>query len=337
MDREHKILLIRLGGLGDVVFMLPAVHLVRTAFPTAQISFLVAKAYAPLLSGFREVDAVIPLDRAAYRSLRPWAIVAETYKLLCALRRRRFALAVDFQGFGETAWLTRWSGAPQRWGSVYRPRRGWAYTHTVRRDNRLHPAEGHLEVLRQAGGLEHGSSYNAFHLPEAARHQAWSYYRAAGLDPQQPTVFIQPLTGAPQKNWPLEHYLELAQRWRADGLQVLFGGGPGEQRALEPARQAGFVVAAGAPLLLSAGLAALATIVLGGDTGLVHLAAAAGKRVVILMRSIGPGAAHPYGHKEWAVAPVPGAPFSTLSPSVVDEACRKALAEQVPVAHIAPR
>ena len=88
------------------------------------------------------------------------------------------------------------------------------------------------------------------------------------LDAARPTLFIQPFTSSPQKNWPLENYLALARHWRSRGLQIIFGGGPADRAALEPARAEGFCISAGPPLLVSAGLAKLSSFMLGGDSGL---------------------------------------------------------------------
>jgi len=151
MDPTGKILLIRLKSLGDIVLTLPAVHELRTAFPTGQFTFLVSKELAPVLEGFGEVDAVLPLDRSSFRGFKPKAALSEGLSLLRALRGNRFSLAVDFQGYGETAWLTWWSGAPQRWGIVNRPARKWAYTRRVPRDASLHPAKCNLALVKPAG------------------------------------------------------------------------------------------------------------------------------------------------------------------------------------------
>src|SRR6266516_7004777 len=97
---NQRILLVRLGGFGHVVFTLPAVHLVRTTYPKARISFLVYKEFASLLEGFPGVDIVLTLDRARYRGLNPIAICGETFSLLRHMVRGRFKLVVDFQGFG---------------------------------------------------------------------------------------------------------------------------------------------------------------------------------------------------------------------------------------------
>src|SRR5207253_1464325 len=106
---------------------------------------------ARLVEGFGSVDEVIDLDRAAYRRANLPDLIRQLFHLVRRLRRGRFALAVDFQGYGETAWLTRLTGAPHRWGNVYRWIRGWAYTRRVPRNHNVHPAEGNRLLLGQCG------------------------------------------------------------------------------------------------------------------------------------------------------------------------------------------
>jgi len=327
MRAEGRILLTRLGGLGDLIFTMPAVHAVRAAFPSSQITFLVDKKFAPIVKGFGAVETTLCLDRAGYKRLNPTVWVGGTLRLLSELKRSRFSLAVDFHGFGETAWLTWWTGAPQRWGKVYQPARGWAYTRPVRYNSSLHPIDYNLDLLRRAGGLARVSPTNCFTVPENVMAEARRYFQEHNLDLNRPTLFIQPFTSSLWKNWPLERYLDLARRGRASGFQILFGGGPADHAALRVARQDEFAVAAGIPLLVSAGLAQLSTLVVGGDTGLLHLAVAMGKRVVMLMSSLHAGACCPYGHPEWAVAPSAGSPVSSIPVDSVWNTCLSALAE----------
>ncbi len=326
MGTDHNILLIRLKSIGDIVFTLPAVHQVRQAFPEAKISFLVSKEYAPLLQGFRDVDAVIALDRARFKRPNPGVIIAQVFSLLRRLRQSKFSLAVDLQGYGETALLTWWSGAPQRWGTVYRAGRQWAYTRSANRDPSSHPAEDFLSLLR-ACGLPPAPICNQFTLPNGSIEEARRLLSAWGLDPAIPTLFIQPFTSSFHKDWPLERYLATAGLWQRRGLQVLFGGGPAEQNALEPVREAGFPVSAGASLLVTAGLVKLSTLVLGGNTGLLHLAVAMVKRVVMILDSTGPGSAHPFQHREWTVTPASSQPVAAITADAVNEACSRAFAE----------
>jgi ADP-heptose:LPS heptosyltransferase len=148
MDARENILLIRLKSIGDILFTLPAVHAVRENFPNAKIHFLVSKEHAPILRGFADVDETITLDRACFKSGNPQRILTETFSILRRLRGGKFSLAVDFQGYGETAWLAWLSGAPQHWGNVYHRTRSWTYTRGVRRNDEIQIADWNLSLLR---------------------------------------------------------------------------------------------------------------------------------------------------------------------------------------------
>ena len=86
-------------------------------------------------------------------------------------------------------------------------------------------------------------------------------------------------------------------------------------------RQAGIPVSAGVSLLVSAGLMKHSTLIIGGYTGLLHLAVAMDKRVVMLNF---PGNAHPFQHPDWAVTQTNGQPLDTITPDAVNEACNRA-------------
>lgn len=300
--RPPRVLLVKFKCIGDLIFTLPAVWRIRECFPDAKISFLVSRENAALLQGFPPVDEVIEIDRQLYRQGNPLKILEATAKLVWRLRRANYSLAVDLQGYVETAVLTWCSGAPHRWGCVYNKGRRWAYTRAANRDYGMHPIDWNLSLLQQCG-LEAQTIRNEFILPESSLASAREFFAANKLSPDRRTLFIQPFTSSEGKNWPLERFVATAKHWRARGFQVLFGGGPGEDAALAPARSAGFAVSAGAPLLLSAGLMKLSTLVLGGDTGMPHLAVALGKRVLVIMHSTLPGSCVPHQHPEWAITP----------------------------------
>jgi len=337
MDQNGNILLIRLRSIGDILFTGPAIHLMREAFPDAKITFLVSKEHAPLLAGFRDVNEVMPLDRALYRRGNPKSIVMETLSLLRRLRRGKFALAVDFQGYGETALLTWWTRAPERWGAVYQAARGWAYTRGVKRNDLIHPAEWNLSLLYQCG-LRPGKVVNEFTLPASALQEAHQFFAAHQLSFGYPVLFIQPFTSTPKKNWPLENFLALAAHWRSRGVQVVFGGGPADHVTLEPVRQLGFVTSTGVPLLTSAGIAHLSTVVVGGVTGLLHLAVAMQKRVIMLVGYPAQEPGFPYQHRDWVVVPPTGGNVSEIQTDAVIEACAEAFTELgVPGTPLEPR
>jgi ADP-heptose:LPS heptosyltransferase len=297
----ENILLIRLKSIGDVVLTLPAVHVVRENFPAAKITYLTSQENVDLLRGFNEVDETIGLDREQLRSGHPLKVVGEFARLLLRLRSGKFSLVLDFQGYGETAWLSRLTGAPRRGSSFHHSRRQWAYTLPPASGETLHGAQAHVELLRRAN-LRVGRIRNEFKLPTDALDAARAFFREHDLNPEKPTLFIQPLTSGAHKNWPLENYLTVARYWRQRGVQIIFGGGPADRTPLQPAAAEQFCLAAGVPLLVTGGLVQLSTLVLGGDTGVLHLAVAQGKRVVMLMHQAAAGSPIPFQHPEWVIA-----------------------------------
>jgi ADP-heptose:LPS heptosyltransferase len=301
VNPRNNILIIRFKAIGDVVLTLPVVRAVRENFPDAHITFFTVRENAPLLQGFRDVDEVIELDRDALKN--PLRAAPEFFRLLYRLRAGKFSIVIDLQGYGETAWLTRLTGARERWGTVYGRGRKWAYTRGLERNENLHPADWNLFLLRECG-LKIGEIKNQFCLPDDALAAAKKIFAENKLDFTKPTLFIQPFTSSPHKNWRLENYLAVARHRRARGVQIIFGGGPDDLAALEPARAENFPVLAGVPLLVTGGLMQLSTLVLGGDTGMLHLAIALGKRALMLVHNLSPGSPILFQHREWVmVAP----------------------------------
>ena len=321
--------MIRFKSIGDVLFTLPAIHVIRENFPNAKITFLTSKENVPLAAGFRELNEVRGIDRSVFHRGNPVAIFRESISLWRWLRQRKFSLTVDFQGYGETALIAWLSRSPERWGSVYRAGRAWAYTRAIKRENKVHPADWNLSLLRQCeltGGLIH----NEFVVPDTALDEARRFFATHGQDPAKPSLFIQPFTSTPSKCWPLENFLVLARHFKERGVQIFFGGGPADLAALAPAREAGFPVSAGVSLLVTAGLMKLSTLIVGGDTGLLHMAVAMNKRVIMLMSSSVHTRCHPFQHADWVITPPPAEAISGITTGVVINACSRALAESRP-------
>jgi ADP-heptose:LPS heptosyltransferase len=317
------ILVTRFKSIGDILFTLPAIHALRDNFPNSRITFLTLKENAPLVEGFRDVTEIVTLDRAAYRRGNIALLACEIFSVLRLMRTRKFSLAIDFQAFGETALLTWLTRAPCRWGPMHQRHRRWAYTGGIDQVRSSHSAGWNLSLL-QHGGLTINPVRNEFILPAAAHREARKLFTQFNLNADRPVLFIQPFTSALCRNWPLENYLALGNHWRTRGVQVLFGGGPSERARLEPAERAGFPVAANAPLLVSAGLMKLSTLIVGGDTGLLHLAVAMNKRVVLLaIRS----KHHPFQHPDWNITPADGSEMADIKVPAVIDACARAFAE----------
>jgi len=193
------------------------------------------------------------------------------------LRRRRFSLVVDFQGYGETALLTWLTGAPERWGQrVSRPARLGLYKRPDPR--RPHPPRRwNLSLLGQCG-LKSSPVRNVFHLHSENVKSALCCFTEQHLDPAN-----NPLPPALHQFTPQE----LAAGKLSGAGSTLEGTRPanhlrgrsGRPVGVGTVRDSGHVVSSRSAMLTTAGLMKLSTLVVGGDTGALHLAVAMGKRV----------------------------------------------------------
>jgi len=111
-----KILAIRLARLGDVILLFPALGLLKTAFPDAQLTFLTGHRCAALAELCPHIDEVIAVNRVRMRDGSVVKAVREMIALVRDIRGRRFDLVVDFHSFRETNLLAWFSGASSRSG-----------------------------------------------------------------------------------------------------------------------------------------------------------------------------------------------------------------------------
>src|SRR5579864_6454230 len=127
----QRLLIVRLGSMGDIIHTLPAATALRRAFPDATLGWIVEECWAELLctlpeprSGPRSprrplVDRVHTVNTKAWRrsllSTQTWEQIAAG---LSELRAQRYEIAVDFQGAFRSAVLARWSGAPVIYGAA---------------------------------------------------------------------------------------------------------------------------------------------------------------------------------------------------------------------------
>src|SRR5262245_15179364 len=125
--RPRRVALIKPSALGDIVHALPVLTALRKRFPEAHLTWVVNRAYEPLLAGHPHLDATLAFDRAALRH-GLWSL-GGLVEFACTLRRQQFDLAIDLQGLfrsGLMAWLTR---APRRVGpAAAREGATWFYT-----------------------------------------------------------------------------------------------------------------------------------------------------------------------------------------------------------------
>ena len=312
MLESQRILIIRQGGIGDILFTLPVTYMLKDTFPNCRLTFLTKKAFVPLLEGFPAIDDIIAIDSDAFNSRSFKKICQNTISLFRKIRRERYHLVVDLHGIEKTALITGLTGAEKRWGIIRKKFSRKFYTVSQSIPEDLHRIDLNL-LLLEKGGLQKLPIKNSFILPAANFQKAQALWNEWGLSQTQPTLFIQPFTNFQRKNWPLEHYYAVAEFCKTHNIQVVFGGGPADRENLHQVAL-DFPVAAGrADFLTTAGLMKLSTLVLGGDTGMLHLAVALGKKVLMLMDGTESRKFYPYQHPEWALIPENSFRISDLS------------------------
>ena len=281
-----NILVVRLGSLGDLVHTLPAVAGLRVAHPDARIDWLVERPHreflglVPILS-----DIVVLEDRTA----RAWLAARG------ALRARGYDVALDFQGLLKSAALARLSGAARVVGfdaAALRERMASPfYTEQVEVGEGRHVIE---KNLRLASVLGAATDVLAFPLREVDSAVA-SSLAAAGL-----SRFALLNCGAawPNKRWPPDRFGRVAA-WLHEtrGLKSVVLWGPGEQDIADAVVATSDGAAVAAPQTSLADLVALsrrAALMVSGDTGPTHLAAAVGTPVVALFGPTNPARNGPW-------------------------------------------
>ena len=266
-----SLLVIRLSALGDVIHTLPAVMSLRDSY---DVSWVVEEPYADLVETVAGVRA-IPVR------LKRWSPAA----ILGAGRSvRGFEVAIDFQGLMKSALLARASGATQRYGFhrhlVREKPAALFYNHRIRVDRTKHVVDWNNEL--------------AAALP---RHPAtpqpnWNDFATDAQDRMTPfknRIVLLPGAGRLEKLWPLERFRDIAKRYGARAVVVW---GPGE---LDLAHAIGGSMAPATNLRELAFVLKHASVVVGGDTGPLHLAEALGTRVVGLYGPTDPRRNGPYG------------------------------------------
>jgi lipopolysaccharide heptosyltransferase I len=295
-ESKPRFLVIRLSSIGDIVHALPAVAALGDAFPGAEIHWLVEKRHADLLKGNPYVHRVIKLDTLGWRHelLSPWTI-EQIAGAGMALREERFDATVDFQGLVKSAFLASISKSSQRIGfSEYwlrEPLAGIFYTDRVSPHGRRHVIEMNLSLVEHLGVPLVPSSEWKFPLPQSDADDSYVQDQLTALGARE-FIVLNPGGGWKSKCWAPEYYAELIQRLEKEIPEfMLLTGSPDEEALINDLlRRAGSSRAAYFPSTISQLIALVrrARLFVGGDTGPLHLAEAAGVPVVAIFSAAEP-------------------------------------------------
>ena len=284
-----RILIVKLGSIGDVVHTLPSLAAIRKALPGAEISWVVERGASEILRDNPFLDRLIVVDTKA---LRRGLVSGETLRAprqqLRQLRASAFDLALDFQGLLKSASIARLSGARRIFGfsreGLREPPSRLLLSRTVKVPKKIHVIRKGLELVKGALGIPVPMEAREFTFPIALNpaHQQEAMEAAAGCGGNY--AILNPAGGWPTKLWSAERFGALADElWQQHGLHSLVTHGPGEAAIAQTVLDACSSRRANAVSLSLKGFYALAKgarVYVGGDTGPTHLALAARAPVV---------------------------------------------------------
>jgi lipopolysaccharide heptosyltransferase I len=340
-----NILIIKLSSLGDIVQALPVLKVLREKYPGARIDWLVNEGMADILVENPFLHTVHRWDRESWRKPRRFLTACRNAaRVVRNLRRARYDLVVDLQGLFRSGLLAFLSGARRTVGFANaREMASMFYGEKLRL-----PTEGMHSVERYVfavAGDVCGEKEFSIGLSGDARREAAFLLDRMGYDSESPLVVLVPGGRWQTKRWPPEHFAALAEALaEREGVQVGFVGSPRDtiliQRieALSRCRTMDF--SAKTTLRQLACLLKEAELVVGNDSGPMHMAAAVGTPVVGLYGPTSPERTGPYGKKHTVLtSDLPCSPcfrrdcklsaacMESISVDSVLEACKRYLDE----------
>jgi heptosyltransferase-1 len=303
--KQLRVLVVRLGAMGDILHALPAVTALRQAHPEWFLGWAVEPQWQGLLCAGdceeRGTDTPRPemqlVNRIHIVPAKQWArtpLRAETLRAIWELRRElraaQYDICIDLQGAVRSAIIGRWARAARLIGED-RPREPaarWFFGERVPTRG-VHVIEQAIEVVNQVAG--EALPFVPACLPTEERAE-----RAAG-GLAQPFVLLNPGAGWGAKRWPIDRYAAVARALHAAGFAIVVNAGPGEESLAEELRGiAGDFVSPVQPSLTELiAITRRAALVIAGDTGPLHLASALGRPVVAIFGPTDPARNGPFG------------------------------------------
>jgi ADP-heptose:LPS heptosyltransferase len=291
----RKVLVIKLSALGDFVLALAAMKKIREVHRRAHITLLTTQPFV-------ELGKICPYFNAVESGGRPEGL-NEWLELRSRIKQANYDRVYDLQTSSRSSLIFQaLQPFPPEWSGIAM---GCALPHKNPRRNRMHTLERQADQLKYAGIWPDAPTEPGTAPPPDlswVMKKAGEYRPVSGGIKPRPYVLFVPGGSAHRldKRWPAEHYGELGKILHDQGFDVVIIGGPQEsalartiQRYVGAARD----LTGRTDFARVAILGAKAALVVGNDTGPLHLAAAAGAPTIVLFSSASdPALSAPRGH-----------------------------------------
>lgn len=291
-----RVLVIRPGGLGDMILLQPMLRALHEHYPQAGIDLICEKRNEEILALSQVPVKVLTYD-------------AHPFRLLRRLWAGGYDVVVDSEQFHYfSAVMAALSRAPIRIGYKINPGRNPIYTHLITYDMERYEADEFMKLLGPFGISSPAVVAGCLAPPEINLPDVFKPFSDAGQEGSRRLVLIHVGTSVRYKMWSLENFVRLVQGLGLHQGHIigLVGGGADAGMAAQVAQQSGMkdriiVMAGQLSLSQTAKVLARTGLFVGGDSGLAHLAAAFNVPAVVMF---GPSDAQKWCRESASVAVV---------------------------------
>ncbi len=310
----HKVLIIKLCCIGDVLFTTPLVRALKDWQPRLELTYMVSSWCRPLAEAMPEVAQVLEFN--AYERHSWWQKLKLSWAMVSTIRKQGFDLAIVLHRTSLAGLLPALAGVPVRIGFDWQGQ-GFSHTHPVKFDPKMHEIDRHLACL-QPLGIASRDKQPRLGPDEPARQAACALLQPAGsMATSGPMIVlfpgggINPGTVMTSKRWTLEGYRTLGTllQERYGARLVLVGNGDDRSlndQLLKAAPWAKNVLRleGQTTLMTLAAVLQQCDLFIGGDSGPLHLADAVGCSTVSLFGPTDPNLLAPRGARHRVVRKV---------------------------------
>jgi len=300
-----RILIVRIGAMGDVLHALPAIAALREQMPAAHIGWAIEPRWSSLLAASTQQGSAL-VNRIHHVLVREWkakplsmATIHSVQSLRRELRAEKYDIAVDLQGTIRSAFVGSLAGAAHFIGSA-KPRETLArifYTRKVAA-TRPHVVEQACEILGAA--VNRKLEPAELVLAHDAAAEAWCDSALATLPAGARIVVLSAGGGWGAKRWPSERFGALAAALAQRGFTVLAAAASADDdlahRVVAASANTAQSIVCDLPQLTA--LLRRAALCIAGDTGPLHLAAAVGTPVLGIYGPTDPARNGPFTQKK---------------------------------------
>jgi len=294
-SKIKKILVIKFGGIGDILLTTPVLPNLKNYFPEAEIYFLTLRHSRDILIDNPYLTRAFTYDPSEDKSLC----------LIKNIRSQKYDLVIDLFGNPRTALITFLSGAKYRFGFNFRGR-NYAYNIKVKgRGGIVHNVEFNLDSLRT---LDIPIVSKKLHLPMNIVHKEFAeeFIKKNNIDARK-IIGISKTGGWESKRYKVNDYIELINKLNElyDVNFILIWGNIKEKENCEYikskiAKGNAFVIP-DSPIRYLGAIIKKCDLIIGNDSGPLHIAVAVGVPTLGIYGPTNPSLQGPYGETNLSV------------------------------------